>query len=349
VAEQLGLFGDAPRSSKELVGAEIPEEVKGLGQRLGRGVHLGTSSWSFPGWRGLLWGEEYSEQVLARRGLATYARHPLLRTVGIDRTHYAPIDAAAYAGYAAVVPEGFRFLAKAHEACTLAVYPSHPRYGASRGQVNPLFFDAAYARDHVVAPFVEGLGATAGPLVFQLAQQPIETLGGTPRRFAEKLYRFLRELPRGPLYAVEVRNAQLLTADYRAALKAAGVVHCINSIPQMPPPLSQPLPEVAARQEAGGVGGGGLHGGAGAALVIRWLLAPQHTYEGAREAFFPFNQLLEPDVSVRRQVAQLVRAAERRGIPVWVIANNKAEGSAPLTLLELARELDAGRCDDVPF
>lgn len=330
MGEQLGLFGDAPRASRELAAAVVPEEVRALAGRLPGGVYLGTSSWSFPGWRGILWGEEYSEQVLARRGLATYARHPLFRTVGIDRTHYAPIDAAAFGAYAEAVPAEFRFLTKAHEGCTLAVYPSHPRYGAQRGQRNPLFFDAAYARDQVVAPFVEGLGGKAGPLLFQLAQQPMEVLGGTPRKFAEKLYRFLRDLPRGPLYAVEVRNAQLLTADYRAALRAAGAVHCINSIPQMPPPLSQPLPEEGP-------------------LVLRWLLAPHHTYEGAREAFFPFDKLVEPDVTIRRQVARLVRAAHKRGAPAWVISNNKAEGSAPLTLIELARELEEEESDDVPF
>jgi uncharacterized protein YecE (DUF72 family) len=331
VAEQLGLFGDAPRAAKgEVAAAVVSEDVKAAAERLPRSVFLGTSSWSFPGWRGLVWGEEYSEQVLARRGLATYARHPLFRTVGIDRTHYAPIDAESFRGYAASVPEGFRFLTKAHEACTLAIYPTHPRYGAQRGQTNPLFLDAAYARDQVVAPFVEGLGTTAGPLVFQMAQQPIEQLGGTPRKFAEKLYRFLRDLPKGPMYAVEVRNAQLLTADYRAALKAAGALPCVSSIPQMPPPASQPVDEQGP-------------------LIVRWMLTPHHTYEAAKEAYRPFDRLVDPDVTVRRQIAKLVRAAQARGMPAWVIANNKAEGSAPLTLLELAKEIELEESDDLPF
>jgi uncharacterized protein YecE (DUF72 family) len=334
MAEQLGLFaglvGEAPRASKEVAAAPVPADVIELGTRLPASVYLGTSSWSFPGWRGILWGEEYSEQILARRGLATYARHPLFRTVGIDRTHYAPVEAEVFAGYAASVPAEFRFLTKAHEACTLAVYPTHPRYGAHRGQRNPLFLDAAYASDKVVAPFVEGLGAHAGPLLFQLAQQPLEELGGTPRKFAERLYRFLRDLPKGPLYAVEVRNPQLLTSDYRAALRAAGAVHCINAMPPMPPPTSQPVLEEGP-------------------LVIRWMMAPDHTYESARAAFAPFNQLVEPDLTIRRQIAQLVRGAQARGVPTWVIANNKAEGCSPLTLVELARELDQQSRDDVPF
>ncbi len=330
MAEQLGLFGDAPRPKGEVAEAAVSEEVRAAAAGLPAGVYLGTSSWSFPGWRGLVWAEEHSEQVLARKGLAAYARHPLFRTVGIDRTHYAPVDAETLRAYAQAVPAGFRFLTKAHEACTLAIYPTHPRYGANRGQRNPLFLDAAYARDHVVAPFVEGLAATAGPLVFQLAQQPIEQLGGSPRRFAERLYRFLRDLPKGPMYAVEVRNAQLLTKDYGAALKAAGALPVVSSIPHMPPPLSQPV-------DAAGP------------LIVRWMLTPRHTYESALAAYRPFDKLVDPDLTVRRQIGRMVLEARGRGQPAWVIANNKAEGSAPLTLLELAKVLGEDESDDVPF
>lgn len=316
---QLGLFGEERPSG--VAPAEVPKDLRELAAQLPAGLHLGTSSWSFPGWQGLVWANEHSEQVLARRGLAAYAQHPLFRTVALDRTHYAPIEAESYRGYAAEVASEFRFLAKAHEACTLAQFPAHARYGAQRGQKNPMFFDAAYARDVVVAPFVEGLGAKAGPLLFQLAQQPMELLGGTPRRFAERLYRFLRDLPKGPLYAVEVRNAQLLTADYRAALAAAGAVHCVASIPQLPAVDQQPVLE--------------------GPLVVRWLLARHHSYESALAAYHPFGELREPDPATRGALVRLVRAALAREVPIWLIANNKAEGSAPRTLAEFARALVA--------
>ena len=127
-----------------------------------------------------------------------------------------------------------------------------------------------------------------------------------------------------------MRNPQLLTKDYAAALRAAGAVHCINAMPPMPPPTSQPMIEERP-------------------LVIRWMMAPRHTYESARAAFAPFNQLVEPDVTIRRQIAQLIRTAQARGMPTWVIANNKAEGCSPLTLVELARALDEAQRDDVPF
>ncbi|HWN44099.1 MAG TPA: DUF72 domain-containing protein, partial [Thermoanaerobaculia bacterium] len=206
--DQLQLFpGLAPEPAKEGVGpADFSAELIELGRTLPEDVYLGGSTWSFPGWRDLVYDAKYSESKLAREGLAAYGQHPLLRCVGIDRTYYAPIEAREFADYAAQVPDGFRFVVKAHEACTVSRYPDWPRYGAVRGQVNPLFLDPAYAADAVVAPFVEGLGQKAGALLFQFSPQDL----GVPERFADELRSFLCALPRGPVYAVEVRNREIL-------------------------------------------------------------------------------------------------------------------------------------------
>ena len=98
-----------------MLAAPADESLKALGQTLPASVHLGTSSWSFPGWVGLVYGSSYSDVQLARRGLAAYAAHPLLRTVGIDRTFYAPISESVFRSYAKQAREvapGFRFLVK---------------------------------------------------------------------------------------------------------------------------------------------------------------------------------------------------------------------------------------------
>ena len=54
-------------------------------------MHLGTSSWTFPGWKGLVWDGHYSDTQLSKHGLAAYAQHPLFRTVTLDRTFYRPL------------------------------------------------------------------------------------------------------------------------------------------------------------------------------------------------------------------------------------------------------------------
>ena len=50
--------------------------------------------------------------------------------------------------------------------------------------------------------------------------------------------------------------------------------------------------------------------------------------------------LAGPDPVRRREVAALVRAVAEAGGSALVVVNNKAEGSSPLSVLELARALD---------
>ena len=76
--------------------------------------------------------------------------------------------------------------------------------------------------------------------------------------------------------------------------------------------------------------------------VVRWMLHPALEYTAARDSFAPFDQLAAPDQTSRRAVAAEVAAALARHDDVIVIVNNKAEGSAPLTLHELAKVLSAG-------
>src|SRR5262249_9100539 len=76
-------------------------------------LRLGTSSWYFPGWTGMVWEGEYEQSVLSKHGLAAYAQHPLSRAVSIDRSFYKPLTATQFAAYAAQVPEDFRFTVKA--------------------------------------------------------------------------------------------------------------------------------------------------------------------------------------------------------------------------------------------
>jgi uncharacterized protein YecE (DUF72 family) len=317
---QIGVPARAGTAPGGVRPAAQPAEIRDLAARLPPGIHLGGSTWSFPGWAGLVYDRPYPTARLAREGLSAYARHPLLRAVGIDRTHYRPLPAEDLASYAAAVPDDFLFLVKAHEACTLAHFPDHPRYGAERGQRNPLFLDPAYAAAEVVASYASGLGAKGGALLFQFAPQDL----GPPRRFAARLQAFLTALPQGPQYAVELRNRELLTADYAAALAAAGACHCLNVHPRMP--------DVRVQAHLAGVATGRM-------TLGRWLLGTGATYEGASKRFAPFNRLRAPDPAARRALAELASEALAAGRRFLLTVNNNAEGSAPLSIAALAREV----------
>lgn len=323
---QLDLFGEpapAPAQERLVAPAAAPDELVALAQRLPPNLRFGTSSWAYPGWAGIVYDKPHSQQKIAREGLGAYARHPLLRAVGIDRSYYAPLRAEEFAAYAAAVPGGFRFLVKAHEACTTAVWPRHGRYGRAQGQANERFLDPDYAREAVVEPALAGLGDRLGPLLFQFAPQDFDALGGA-RWWTSRLREFLQALPAGPLYAVEVRNRGLLTGGYADALDEVGACHCVNVYPGMPPPQVQ-----WAR----------VRGERGPALVCRWMLHPSMDYERAAARYDPFDALVDEDPTNRDELARLCLRAADLGLPTTVIVNNKAEGSSPRTIARLAARL----------
>jgi uncharacterized protein YecE (DUF72 family) len=303
--DQLSLFPRAEEPSP--VGpAAVEPRLASVGARLPKDIYLGTSSWSFPGWKGIVYDREVSQKTLSRRGLEAYSRHPLLRAVAIDRTYYGPIPASEFRAYADQVPARFRFVVKAHEELT--------RPGRH-------YLDTAYAIEAVVGPAIEGLGDKGAVLLFQFPPQNVRGLGG-PQRFAEDLARFLRSLPRGILYAVELRNAELLTVPYLEALEAGGACHVFNVHPSMPEVAEQSRFAASDRLRPP------------AALVVRWMLRRDRDYEEAREDFHPFDRLAAEDDLSRKAVARLCRTR-----PAFVIVNNKAEGSAPLSVFKLAEEI----------
>ena len=109
-----------------------PPTIRALGERLPAGVRFGTSSWSFPGWAGLVYRRPRTQAELAREGLREYARYPLFGTVGIDRSYYAPLTGEDLKRYAAQLPAGFPCCAKVP-----AMYASPVLPGSGRGRSGP--------------------------------------------------------------------------------------------------------------------------------------------------------------------------------------------------------------------
>jgi uncharacterized protein YecE (DUF72 family) len=307
-----------------LESVEIGEEEVELARRVGDGVRFGTMSWSYPGWHGVVYGAKVQTSVLAERGLTAYSRRPLLRAVEIDRTYYEPLPATELRKFAEQVGDGFRFVVKAHDASVMRRFPMHARYGKKRGELNALFLDARYATEQVVGPIREGLGEKLGAVLFQFPPQD----PGHPHGFAAKLREFLLGLPRGPVYAVELRNRELLTPRYANALADAGAVHCLNVWGDMPSVLAQArtVPPAARRP-----------------LVLRWLMRRGDDYRAAGERYLPFNRLVDEDVTNREEVARLIALADRHGVQVLALVDNKAEGCAPESIVRLARAVAAQR------
>lgn len=326
MSDQLSLFGETPSSAQarpvvEALGRHHAE-ARDIAAALPDHLYFGTSSWSFPGWAGLVYSRTWSTTELAREGLREYARHPLLTTVGIDRSYYAPVPLADLASYAEQLPAHFRCCIKAPAGVT-----SHTLgQPGARAQRNPDFLSVERLVNDLLQPLAVAFGQHTGPIILEFPPFA-RALGLEPDAFLDRLDFFLGQLPREFEYAVELRERSLLTARYRAVLSAHGVAHTYNYWSAMPMPGEQAA--VVPPEDA-------------PFSVVRLLLKPGTWYEDQREAFRPFNRLVAPDEAMRSQVHMIAHRALVRGRRVYILVNNKAEGSSPLTIVELARRLRTG-------
>jgi len=80
-------------------------------------------------------------------------------------------------------------------------------------------------------------------------------------------------------------------------------------------------------------------------VVTRLMLPPGARYDDNKESFAPFDRIVKPQPQMRADVLNLVRACVKQGRDLFIIVNNKAEGSSPLTIRALADAVGAAERD----
>lgn len=253
--------------------------------------------------------------------LGEYARWPLFGTVGIDSTFYRPPSPEMLEEYAAELPADFRCVSKVWDRITIHTFGrSHP--GAA-GHRNDDFLNADLFLDTIYDVYRDHFGGHTGPFVFEFQAIPRSArLDGSA--FADQLDRFFGRLPRGAPYAVEMRNADLLTPAYFAVLREHGVAHVFNSWTHMPSIGEQlDLPDSFTAPFT----------------VCRALLRPGRADADARAALEPFDRVRSVETAVRRDLVRLAKATIERDGDAYIVVNNRLEGCAPLTIEAVARML----------
>ena len=85
--------------------AQDPVFKSALASTIPANVKFGTSSWTFEGWRGLVYHDHYrSKAEFTREALSEYGRCPLFRAVGVDSTYYRPPTGAVLSKLVAQAP-----------------------------------------------------------------------------------------------------------------------------------------------------------------------------------------------------------------------------------------------------
>jgi uncharacterized protein YecE (DUF72 family) len=174
-------------------------------------LHVGTSGWAYREWRPAF----YPEGLPQDRFLAHYAGR--LTACEINATHYRLQSESAVANWAAQVPPGFRFAAKAHRRLT------HSRILPPHG-----------GGDEFLARFLESLvplGAHLGAVLLQLPP--------TRERDDGVLADLLSCLPPGLPVAVEFRHDSWDAPAVAERIAAHGGTVCISEtsggvLPRLP-------------------------------------------------------------------------------------------------------------------
>jgi uncharacterized protein YecE (DUF72 family) len=305
------------------------EQLMAWRERIPSLVRFGTSTWTYPGWAGLVYSQRYPEQGASAKMLAEYARFPLFSTVGIDSSFYGPPRPKTLEGWARALPEGFRCVSKVWDRLTVHTFAGKREPRSLAGKANPDFLNPNLFLAEVYQPFREHFGAHTGPFVFEF-----QTMAGLGPRgaeeFADRLDAFFGILPRDAQYAVELRNEEFLTPAYLTVLREHNVAHVFNSWTRMP--------SIGTQLDVPGVITADF-------IVSRALLRPGRLYADAVKAFSPYDRIRDPNPELRSDLVRLARTAERLRIPAWLIVNNRAEGSAPHTIAALAQVLAESPAD----
>lgn len=314
-APQLALFDEPP------VRAVVTDEDRDVAARLPPELRFGTSSWTFPGWAGFFWAGRPSAKELGRTGLPAYASNPLFQAVSVDRGYYEPLEEPVVRALADGLPPTFRLVPKVWEELTTAVWPSHARYGDKAGTRAEAFLDPRRIAEEIALPWRRGAEGRLGPLLLQLTPMPRGAVAGP--ELVRRVEAVRGALPEGTSLAVELRNAELFVPRLVDAFAAMGVALVYTWWTGMPDLAEQHGLRDLAKDRAD-------------AVVVR-LMLPPYTRYGERVAdMSPFDRLHEVRDDLREHAARIALDAAARGKATYVLVNNKAEGSAPLTVRAVA-------------
>ncbi len=281
-------------------------------------LRVGTCSWKFDSWQGLLYSGRDKEQYLAE-----YAtRFP---TVEIDQWFWSLFppdrlvlpDREVAARYAAAVPPDFRFSIKLPNSLTLTHYPERSRTGPLRS--NPHFLSPELFAQ--VMERLEPIRSRIGVLMLQFGYLNRQHMP-RPADLRDRLGAFVAEVDRRIPLGVELRNPNLLNRDTFTWLRDRGLAPVFLQGYYMPD-----LPGLYAR----------VRDLVRDLAVIR-LHGPERQ-EMERRTGERWDRIVAPRDEEIGQMAGVVRDLLDRGVDVYLNVNNHYEGSAPLTIRKLSTHL----------
>jgi len=277
-------------------------------------LHLGTCSWKYPSWKGLVYSSGKPQNPLLE-----YARH--YSTVEIDQWFWSLFGDSVVLPKAEVVkeyfdsvPDTFRFGIKVPNAITLTHH--YRKSGQDTLVPNEHFLSVELMQRFLDT--IEPLFPKLGPLMFQfeyLNKQKMVSQNG----FLERLAEFIDMLPAGPVYAVETRNPNYLNNRYFDFLRSHRLAHVFLQGYYMPS-----IFDIYRK----------FKGQLGDMVVIRLHGPDRKAIEELTKK--NWNQIVAPKDADIDQLSTTLTELESE---VYLYVNNHFEGSAPRTIARIMEHL----------
>jgi uncharacterized protein YecE (DUF72 family) len=250
-------------------------------------ILLGTSSFTANGWAGSF----YPVGLKSADYLAFYAEQ--FETVEIDSTFYACPKARTVANWAVRTPPGFVFSLKVPQSIT------HEK--------SLVDCDAELEEFTTV---VSGLGEKLAVIVLQFPFFGNWSLKDR-HEFTDRLIPFLKKLPAGYRFAVEIRNKTWLDAEFADLLRSFKVALVLQDWSFMPHPAELNFDPITADF-----------------TYIRWL----GDRKGIEQLTMTWDKIVEDKTSRLVSWVDYCQQIQKRGVKQYVYANNHYEGHGPATI-----------------
>ncbi len=259
------------------------------------GIRLGTSAFTAAGWPGSF----YPDGLPEREYLTYYATR--FDTVEVDSSFYRTPSLSTVKSWYAKTPKGFLFAAKVPQTIT------HEKVLQDCEEELAQFLKV-----------MDALGEKLGPLLFQFGYFNKKAFVGV-NDFLARLAPFLKKLPKGYKFAVEIRNKNWLVPQFVEALRSCGVALALIDQAWMPRPAQwfEKFDPITADF-----------------TYVRWL----GDRKGIEEQTKVWDKVIVDRSNDLAEWVKILKTVHKRRIQILAFANNHYAGHGPATL-EMFRAL----------
>ena len=253
------------------------------------GIRIGTSSFIADGWKGSF----YPEKMQLRDFLTYYATQ--FDTVEVDSTFYHSPPASTVMGWNAKTPQGFVFALKIPQVIT------HEKCLVDCQDEFRAFLNSA-----------DLLGDKLGPMLFQFGYFNQKAFA-SGEDFLAVLKPFLKKLPRGYRFAMEIRNKNWLNAEFADLLREHKIALTLQDQAWMPLPAAMNFDYYTAD------------------FTYFRLLGDR---QGIEKLTKTWDKVIMNRSKELRSWVDVCHQATHRGVSVWIYINNHYAGHAPKTVAD---------------